>query len=112
MTIHYFVRNHNCPEKKTYLIRNKNLSYIRGYFKLNNDSYTYSIKDVEVEPDNLGIYVPIFIFVFIGFLIAPLGGIIGAMIGLVIGYSQVRIDELQLKRAKEILERLKNYEKI
>lgn len=112
MTIHYFVRNHNCPEKKTYIIVDKNLSYIRGYFKLGDDTHSYLIKDVEIEQDNLQSYiVPMFILGFIGFLIAPLGGIVGAFIGLIIGYSEIKINKLQAKRAKEDLNRLKNYEK-
>ncbi len=107
MTNHYFVRKHNCPEKKIYIIVDDILQDKLYFFTFDNDSHTYTIKDVEVENGNLEFIIPIFILGFIGLLIHTFAGIIGAFIGLIIGLYQIKVNDLQVKKAKENLERLK-----
>ena len=107
MSIHYFVRNHDCPERKTYVIVDDILQDIPNFFTLDKDPHTYSIEDVEIEGDDLVVFLPIIILGFIGLLIHPFAGIIGAFIGLIIGLSQIKVNDLQVKKAKENLRRLK-----
>ena len=107
MSIHYFVRKHDNLERKIYINASNILQHKQSNFMLDDDSHIYSIKDVDVESGNLEVAIPMFILGFIGFLIHPFGAIVGVITGLIVGYYQFRVDELELKKAKENLEKLK-----
>lgn len=108
MSLYYFVRDYNNNEKKIYLNVTNILRDIPNRFtiKVNNYPFEYSIEDVEIESSKLDVVIPMFIGGFIGFLVHPLGGIIGAIIGVFIGLYKLKIDEYELKKSKNELEKL------